>query len=114
MMQALEGQALPPLAEGESLPMKQVELHQVSQIRLPIKSASLSVCMYVSLSVCLTACLSVCLFACVSVYAIAAGCACMALQMQTQCAWSNTLWCYETRCHVALTVLQHKACLDNT
>lgn len=42
-MQALEGQALPPLAEGESLPLKEVELHQVGQIRLPIKSACLSV-----------------------------------------------------------------------
>ena len=29
-LQAMEGQALPKLTEGESLPLKEVELHQVS------------------------------------------------------------------------------------
>ena len=29
MMQALEGQALPTLTEGEALPLQEVELHQV-------------------------------------------------------------------------------------
>lgn len=52
VVQALEGQALPPLAEGESLPLKEVELHQVGHF-------CLSVCVFVCLSVCLLICLSV-------------------------------------------------------
>lgn len=66
MVQALEGEALPPLAEGESLPLKEVELHQVGQVSLPIKSVSLRVCL-ASKSVSWCVCLpsnSVCPSAC--------------------------------------------------
>ena len=54
VVQALEGQALPPLVEGESLPLKEVELHQVGDL-------------------CLSDCLLVCLSACLSISAIEAG-----------------------------------------
>ena len=64
-MQALEGQALPPLPEGESLPLKEVELHQVGPLSL---ASCLSVCLSVPPSVrpsvCPSVCLSVCLLLC--------------------------------------------------
>lgn len=36
VVQAMEGQALPTLVEGEALPLKEVELHQVTSFRLYI------------------------------------------------------------------------------
>ena len=36
MLQALEGQPLPPLVEGEGLPLKEVELHQVGTAYHPL------------------------------------------------------------------------------
>ena len=48
VVQALEGQALPPLAEGESLPLKEVELHQVGHLFYLIVCVCLSVCLSVN------------------------------------------------------------------
>lgn len=105
MVQALEGQALPPLAEGESLPMKEVELHQVGQVSLPIKSACLSVRLLVQACVWPAAGLS------------------MLLEQGERlqlCRYAYRVlgaihWgCWGTRCHVTLTVLQHKGCLTDT
>lgn len=36
LVQAMEGQALPTLVEGEALPLKEVELHQVTSFHICI------------------------------------------------------------------------------